>query len=130
MSTTMALVRMLRPLLRDEHLGPRIVPIVSEEALMFGLDSLFKQIGIYVPDGQLYEPEGAGSMAHYHEARDGQLFEERPYRSRSAIALDSSRYAYSIHSLAMLPILIIWMPISYRCGARYIPRVPKMHWIN
>src|ERR1700691_1480199 len=75
MSTTMAAVRMLGSLLRDRTLGERIVPIVADEARTFGMDNLFRQIGIYSPVGQLYEPEDAGSMLFYKEARDGQLLE-------------------------------------------------------
>ncbi len=76
MSTTMAAVRMLGGLLRDKTLGPRIVPIVADEARTFGMANLFRQIGIYAPSGQLYEPEDASSMLSYREARDGQLLEE------------------------------------------------------
>lgn len=76
MSTTMAVVRMLGGLLKDKELGPRIVPIVADEARTFGMANLFRQIGIYSPLGQLYEPEDAGSMLYYREARDGQLLEE------------------------------------------------------
>src|SRR5208282_5725876 len=76
MSTTMAAVRILTNLLRDKTLGPRIVPIVADEARTFGMASLFRQIGIYSPTGQLYEPEEAGSMLWYKEAKNGQLLEE------------------------------------------------------
>src|SRR6202020_3023622 len=76
MSTTMAAVRMISGLLRDTQLGPRIVPIVADEARTFGMANLFRQIGIYSPLGQLYEPEDAGSMLFYREAKDGQLLEE------------------------------------------------------
>ena len=76
MSTTMAFVRMLGSLLKDKTFGPSIVPIVADEARTFGMDNLFRQIGIYAPDGQLYEPEDAGSMMFYKEAKDGQLLEE------------------------------------------------------
>ena len=62
MSTTMAFVRMLGGLLKDKTLGPRVVPIVADEARTFGMASLFRQVGIYSPLGQLYEPEDAGSM--------------------------------------------------------------------
>ena len=60
----------------DKDLGPRIVPIVADEARTFGMANLFRQVGIYAPEGQLYEPEDAGSMLYYREARDGQLLEE------------------------------------------------------
>ncbi len=76
MSTTMAIVRMLGNLLRDKQLGPRIVPIVADEARTFGMASLFRQIGIYSPLGQLYTPEDSSSMLAYRETRNGQLLEE------------------------------------------------------
>ena len=71
MSTTVAAVRLLGNLLKDKVLGPRIVPIVADEARTFGMANLFRQIGIYSPVGQLYEPEDAGSMLSYREAKDG-----------------------------------------------------------
>lgn len=68
MSTTMAAVRMLGNLLKDKQLGPRIVPIVADEARTFGMANLFRQVGIYSPVGQLYEPEDAGSLMSYRES--------------------------------------------------------------
>ena len=76
MSTTMAAVRMLGALLRDKTLGPRIVPIVADEARTFGMANLFRQIGIYSPVGQLYEPEDSSSMLSYREIQSGQLLEK------------------------------------------------------
>ena len=76
MSTTTAAVRILGGLLKDKQLGPRIVPIVADEARTFGMANLFRQIGIYSSTGQLYEPEDAGSMLYYREERNGQLLEE------------------------------------------------------
>ena len=72
----MAVVRLIADLLKDKALGPRVVPIVADEARTFGMASLFRQVGIYSPLGQLYEPEDASSMLSYREARDGQLLEE------------------------------------------------------
>jgi len=76
MSTTMAVIRILSALLKDKALGPRIVPIVGDEVRTFGMAPLFRQIGIYAPQGQLYEPEDAESLLAYREERDGQLLEE------------------------------------------------------
>ncbi|WP_142672881.1 carboxylesterase family protein, partial [Klebsiella pneumoniae] len=76
MSSTMAIVRMLTALLKDPQVGPRIVPIVADEARTFGMANLFRQIGIYSAQGQLYEPEDIGSVLYYREARDGQILEE------------------------------------------------------
>jgi pyruvate dehydrogenase E1 component len=76
MSTTMAFVRMLTGLLKDKELGPRVVPIVADEARTFGMANLFKQVGIYSCSGQSYEPEDIGSLMSYREATDGQILEE------------------------------------------------------
>ncbi|MBI3230851.1 MAG: pyruvate dehydrogenase (acetyl-transferring), homodimeric type, partial [Burkholderiales bacterium] len=76
MSTTMAFVRMLGSLLKDASLGPRIVPIVADEARTFGMANLFKQVGIYSSVGQRYAPEDIGSVLSYREALDGQILEE------------------------------------------------------
>ncbi|MBW9140011.1 pyruvate dehydrogenase (acetyl-transferring), homodimeric type, partial [Rhizobium pusense] len=76
MSTTMALVRMLTALLKDAAVGPRIVPIVADEARTFGMANMFRQVGIYSPLGQLYEPEDLGSMLYYREDTQGQILEE------------------------------------------------------
>jgi pyruvate dehydrogenase E1 component len=76
MSTTMAIVRMLTALLKDPAIGARIVPIVADEARTFGMANLFRQVGIYSSQGQLYEPEDIGSVLHYREALDGQILEE------------------------------------------------------
>ena len=84
----MAFVRMLSALLKDAALGPRIVPIVADEARTFGMANLFRQIGIYSPLGQLYEPEDAGSMLYYREARDGQLLEEGITEAGALVVVD------------------------------------------
>ena len=72
----MAFVRLLGTLLRDKQLGNRIVPIIPDEARTFGMDALFRQIGIYSPKGQLYEPVDRESLLYYNEEKDGQILEE------------------------------------------------------
>ena len=72
----MALVRIIAGLLRDKQFGKHLIPIVADEARTFGMQTLFHQIGIYSPHGQTYEPEDAGSLVSYKEAKDGQLLEE------------------------------------------------------
>lgn len=114
MSTTMALVRMLRPLLRDQTLGPRIVPIVSDEARTFGLDGLFRQIGIYSSVGQLYEPEDADTMAYYKEARDGQILEEGITEAGALSSWAAAGTAYSVHGFAMLPVFIYYSMFGFQ----------------
>lgn len=75
-STTMAFVRILSRLLQDKHVGKRIVPIIPDEARTFGIEALFRQVGIYSHVGQLYEPVDANTLLYYKEARDGQILEE------------------------------------------------------
>jgi pyruvate dehydrogenase E1 component len=106
MSTTMAAVRILSGLLRDKTLGPRIVPIVADEARTFGMANLFRQIGIYSPVGQLYQPEDAGSMLYYKEAKDGQLLEEGITEAGALSSWTAAGTAYSVHGVAMLPFYI------------------------
>ena len=114
MSTTMALVRMLTALLRDRTLGPRIVPIVADEARTFGMASLFRQIGIYSPAGQLYEPEDAGSMLAYKESRDGQLLEEGITEAGALSSWVAAATSYSVHGLPMLPFYIYYSIFGFQ----------------
>src|SRR5690242_21885096 len=72
----MTFVRLLSILLRNKEIGKRIVPIIPDEARTFGMDSLFREIGIYSSKGQLYEPVDSQSLLYYHEAKDGQILEE------------------------------------------------------
>jgi pyruvate dehydrogenase E1 component len=114
MSTTMAAVRMLSGLLKDTTLGPRIVPIVADEARTFGMASLFRQIGIYSPHGQLYEPEDAASMLSYREARDGQLLEEGITEAGAVSSWIAAGTAYSVHGFPMLPIYIYYSMFGFQ----------------
>jgi pyruvate dehydrogenase E1 component len=82
MSTTMALVRMLTALLKDKEVGSRVVPIVADEARTFGMANMFRQVSIYSPLGQLYEPEDLGSMVYYREDTKGQVL-KRDFRKRA-----------------------------------------------
>jgi pyruvate dehydrogenase E1 component len=114
MSTTMAAVRMLSGLLKDRELGPRIVPIVADEARTFGMASLFRQIGIYSPDGQTYEPEDAGSMLAYREAKDGQLLEEGITEAGALSSWIAAGTSYSVHGLPMLPVYIYYSMFGFQ----------------
>jgi pyruvate dehydrogenase E1 component len=114
MSTTMAAVRIIGGLLRDKQLGPRIVPIVADEARTFGMANLFRQIGIYSPVGQLYEPEDAGSMLYYKEAKDGQLLEEGITEAGALSSWAAAGTAYSVHGVAMLPFYIYYSIFGFQ----------------
>jgi pyruvate dehydrogenase E1 component len=114
MSTTMAAVRMLGNLLKDATLGPRIVPIVADEARTFGMASLFRQVGIYSPDGQLYEPEDRESMLWYRETRDGQLLEEGIHEAGALSSWVAAATSYSVHGLPMLPVYIFYSMFGFQ----------------
>jgi pyruvate dehydrogenase E1 component len=114
MSTTMAAVRMLGTLLRDSTLGPRIVPIVADEARTFGMASLFRQIGIYSPLGQLYEPEDSNSILTYREATTGQLLEEGITEAGALSSWVAAATSYSVHGLPMLPFYIYYSMFGFQ----------------
>ena len=114
MSTTMAAVRILGGLLKDKQLGPRIVPIVADEARTFGMANLFRQVGIYSPVGQLYEPEDAGSLLSYREAVDGQLLEEGITEAGALSSWVAAATSYSVNGLAMLPFYIYYSMFGFQ----------------
>jgi pyruvate dehydrogenase E1 component len=114
MSTTMTIVRLFGNLLKDTTLGPRIVPIVADEARTFGMANLFRQIGIYSPFGQAYEPEDAGSMLYYREAADGQLLEEGITEAGAISSWTAAATSYSVHGVAMLPIYIFYSMFGFQ----------------
>ena len=114
MSTTMAFVRMLGGLLKDKELGPRIVPIVADEARTFGMANLFKQVGIYSSVGQRYEPEDIGSMLSYREALDGQILEEGISEAGAISSWVAAATSYSVHGTAMLPFYIYYSMFGFQ----------------
>ena len=114
MSTTMAVVRLISALLRDRVLGPRLVPIVADEARTFGMAALFRQIGIYSPLGQLYEPEDAGSLLSYRESRDGQLLEEGITAAGALSSWVAAATSYSVHGVTLLPIYIYYSIFGFQ----------------
>jgi pyruvate dehydrogenase E1 component len=113
-STTMAIVRLFTNLLKDKTLGPRIVPIVADEARTFGMANLFRQVGIYSPTGQLYEPEDAGSMLYYKEAIDGQLLEEGITEAGAISSWTAAATSYSIHDFPLLPFYIYYSMFGFQ----------------
>jgi len=114
MSSTMAIVRMLTGLLKDETLGPRIVPIVADEARTFGMANLFRQIGIYSSQGQLYEPEDIDSVLYYREAQDGQILEEGITEAGAISSWTAAGTSYSVHGHAMLPFYIYYSMFGFQ----------------
>jgi pyruvate dehydrogenase E1 component len=114
MSTTMAFVRLLGTLLKDPQLGPRIVPIVADEARTFGMANLFKQVGIYASAGQSYEPEDIGSVLSYREAQDGQILEEGISEAGAIASWTAAATSYSVHGIAMLPFYIYYSMFGFQ----------------
>jgi pyruvate dehydrogenase E1 component len=114
MSTTMAFVRMLGGLLKDPALGPKIVPIVADEARTFGMANLFKQVGIYSSVGQRYAPEDIGSVLSYREALDGQILEEGISEAGALASWTAAATSYSVHGLAMLPFYIYYSMFGFQ----------------
>jgi pyruvate dehydrogenase E1 component len=114
MSTTMAFVRLLGGLLKDKALGPRVVPIVADEARTFGMANLFKQIGIYSCSGQNYEPEDIGSLMSYREATNGQILEEGISEAGALSSWTAAATSYSVHGLPMLPFYIYYSMFGFQ----------------
>ena len=114
MSTTMAVVRLLGGLLKEKSFGPRIVPIVADEARTFGMDNLFRQVGIYAPEGQLYEPEDADSMLFYKESKNGQLLEEGITEAGALSSWTAAATAYSAHNTELLPVYIYYSMFGFQ----------------
>ncbi|NLY65849.1 MAG: alpha-ketoglutarate dehydrogenase [Alcaligenaceae bacterium] len=114
MSTTMAFVRMLSSLLKDKELGPRIVPIVADEARTFGMANLFRQVGIYSCVGQKYEPEDIGSILSYREALDGQILEEGISEAGAISSWVAAATSYSVHGTPILPFYIYYSMFGFQ----------------
>ncbi|MGA7780366.1 MAG: alpha-ketoglutarate dehydrogenase [Paraburkholderia sp.] len=114
MSTTMALVRMLTALLKDGAIGQRVVPIVADEARTFGMANMFRQVGIYSPLGQLYEPEDLGSMLYYREDIKGQILEEGISEAGAVSSWIAAATSYSVHNLPMLPFYIYYSMFGFQ----------------
>jgi len=113
-STTMVFVRILAKLLRDKDLGELIVPIVPDEARTFGMEALFRQVGIYSHTGQLYEPVDAASLLYYKEAKDGQILEEGITEAGSMSSFIAAGTAYSNYGINMIPFFIYYSMFGFQ----------------
>ena len=113
-SSTMAFVRLLSSLLRDKKIGRHIVPIIPDEARTFGMDALFREIGIYAPQGQLYEPVDRKSLLYYHEAKDGQILEEGITEAGSMSSFISAGTAYASLGVNMIPLFIYYSMFGFQ----------------
>ncbi|OQY74748.1 MAG: pyruvate dehydrogenase (acetyl-transferring), homodimeric type [Ignavibacteriales bacterium UTCHB2] len=107
-STTMVFVRILAKLLKDKEIGKLIVPIVPDEARTFGMEALFRQVGIYSHAGQLYEPVDAASLLYYKEAKDGQILEEGITEAGSMSSFMAAGTAYLTHGINMIPFFVYY----------------------
>jgi len=114
MSTTMGFVRLLTDLLRDKKIGKHIVPIVPDESRTFGMEGLFRQVGIYSHVGQTYEPVDSDQIAYYKEAKDGQLLEEGITEAGSMSSFIAAGTAYSSHGVNMIPMFIYYSMFGFQ----------------
>ncbi len=113
-STTMAFVRILSVLLKNKELSSRIVPIVPDECRTFGMEGLFRQIGIYSPVGQLYTPVDREQVMYYREAKDGQILEEGINEAGAFCSWIAAATSYSSNKLAMIPFYIYYSMFGFQ----------------
>ncbi|PIQ85665.1 MAG: pyruvate dehydrogenase (acetyl-transferring), homodimeric type [Candidatus Omnitrophica bacterium CG11_big_fil_rev_8_21_14_0_20_45_26] len=113
-ATTMAFVRMLGKLLQNKEIGKQVVPIIPDEARTFGMDALFRQIGIYSSKGQLYEPVDKESFLYYNEQKNGQILEEGISEAGSMSSFIAAGTAYSTLSVNMMPFFIYYSMFGFQ----------------
>ncbi|HXH55434.1 MAG TPA: pyruvate dehydrogenase (acetyl-transferring), homodimeric type [Gammaproteobacteria bacterium] len=113
-STTMVFVRLLTALCKDKTVGQRVVPIVPDEARTFGMEGLFRQLGIYSPVGQLYQPVDSDQVMYYKESKDGQILEEGLNEAGSFCSWLAAATAYSTHNKIMLPFYIFYSMFGFQ----------------
>ena len=113
-STTMAFVRMLTALTRDKKIGKHIVPIVPDEARTFGMEGMFRQIGIYASKGQLYEPQDSGELMYYREDKSGQILEEGINEGGALCSWIAAGSSYSNHDVPMVPFYIYYSMFGFQ----------------
>ncbi|MBI3306993.1 MAG: pyruvate dehydrogenase (acetyl-transferring), homodimeric type [Candidatus Omnitrophica bacterium] len=121
-STTMAFVRILSKLLRHETIGKNVVPIIPDEARTFGMDSLFRQIGIYSSKGQLYEPVDKETLLYYQESKDGQILEEGINEMGALASFVAAATTYATHGFYMIPFYIYYSMFGFQ-------RVGDLMWL-
>lgn len=121
-STTMVLVRMIGNLLRNKELTKHIVPIIPDEARTFGLDPLFREIGIYSPKGQLYDPVDKESLLYYREIKDGQILEEGITEAGAMSSFVAAGTAYASHGVNLIPFFIYYSMFG-------LQRIGDMAWL-
>ena len=120
-STTMSLVRMLTKLMKDEDIGKYVVPIVPDEARTFGMDDLFRQVGIYSSEGQLYQPVDANSISPYKESKEGQILQEGICEAGAMATFLAAGTAYAHFGIPTIPFYIFYSMFGFQ-------RVGDMIW--
>ncbi len=113
-STTMVFVQILTQLLKDKEIGEKVVPIVPDEARTFGMESLFRQFGIYSHLGQLYEPVDKSMLLYYREAKDGQILEEGITEAGSMASFIAAGTSYATHGIDMIPFFIFYSMFGFQ----------------
>jgi pyruvate dehydrogenase E1 component len=113
-STTMVFVRLLSKMLRDKDLGPLVVPIVPDEARTFGMEALFRQVGIYSHAGQTYEPVDMDTLLYYKEASDGQILEEGINEAGSLSSFIAAGTSYATHGVSTIPFFIFYSMFGFQ----------------
>lgn len=121
-STTMAFSRVLNTLLKDKNIGKQIVPIIADEARTFGMEGLFRQIGIYNPEGQNYVPSDRDLVAYYRESKDGQVLQEGINELGATASWVAAATSYSVSNLPMIPFFIYYSMFGFQ-------RVGDMMWL-
>jgi pyruvate dehydrogenase E1 component len=114
MSTTMGFVRMLEKLCGDKRIGKNVVPIVPDESRTFGMEGMFRKIGIYAHSGQLYEPVDSKELLYYREAKDGQILEEGITEAGSMSSFNAAGTAYASHGINMIPFFIYYSMFGFQ----------------
>ncbi len=114
MSTTMALNRVMTLLVRDKQLGPKIVPIIPDEARTFGMEGLFRQLGIYSSSGQLYEPEDSDKVMWYKEDKKGQVLQEGINEAGAISDWIAAATSYATHNTTMIPFYIYYSKFGFQ----------------
>ncbi len=121
-STTMAFVRILSTLVRDKQIGKFVVPIVPDEARTFGMEGMFRQLGIYASQGQLYEPQDSDQVMYYKESKDGQILEEGINEAGSFSSWLAAATSYSVTGVQMIPFYIYYSMFGFQ-------RVGDLAWM-
>lgn len=114
MSTTMGFVRLFTKLLKDKNIGKHIVPIVPDESRTFGMEALFRQVGIYAHAGQHYDPVDSDTMLYYKEAQDGQIFEEGITEAGAMSSFIAAGTSHTSHGVAMIPFFIYYSMFGFQ----------------